>query len=78
MIKNPEKLAKERFDRIMAAYNLEEPDRVPLEGFGGDVIPAYSGITQKEFLYDYDKAVKATLKYLKDFQFDSGVGPTSG
>ncbi|HZK00238.1 MAG TPA: uroporphyrinogen decarboxylase family protein, partial [Tissierellaceae bacterium] len=47
-------------------------------GFGGDVIPAYSGITQKEFLYDYDKAVKATLKYLKDFQFDSGVGPTSG
>ncbi|MCG0276832.1 MAG: hypothetical protein L5655_11900, partial [Thermosediminibacteraceae bacterium] len=46
------------------------PDRVPLRGFGGDIIPAYYGITQHEFCYDYEKAAKAIEKYLKDFPFD--------
>jgi len=68
--KSPDELAKERLARIQAAMNLEEPDRVPLKGIGGDIIPAYSGINQHEFCYDYDKAIKAIEKYLKDFPFD--------
>ncbi|NLZ53906.1 MAG: hypothetical protein GX892_12330 [Thermoanaerobacteraceae bacterium] len=50
--------------------NLQEPDRVPLRGIGGDIIPAYAGITQQEFCYDYDKAIRAIEKFLKDFPFD--------
>ncbi|HZK00240.1 MAG TPA: uroporphyrinogen decarboxylase family protein [Tissierellaceae bacterium] len=78
MIKNPEKLSKERYDRTVAAYNLEEPDRVPLAGFGGDVIPAFAGITQQEYAYDYDKAVAASIKYMKEFPFDSAPMPIPG
>ncbi|MGB9840787.1 uroporphyrinogen decarboxylase family protein, partial [Thermovenabulum sp.] len=63
-------LAKERYDRIMAAINLQEPDRVPLRGFGGDIVPAYYGITQKEFCFEYEKGIKAIEKYLTDFPFD--------
>lgn len=78
MIKNPEQLAKERFNRVTAARNLEIPDRVPLSGIGGDIVPAYAGITQQEYAYDYDKAVDATLKFLKDFPFDTALGPIPG
>lgn len=70
MAKRPEELAKERYDRIMAAINLQEPDRLPLAGVGGDIVPAYYGINQYEFCYDYDKAVKAIEKFLKDFPCD--------
>jgi len=68
--KSAQELAKERLARIEAAINLQEPDRVPLSGIGGDIIPAYAGITQQEYCYDYDKAIKAIEKYLKDFPFD--------
>ncbi|MCG0276661.1 MAG: hypothetical protein L5655_11020 [Thermosediminibacteraceae bacterium] len=77
MVCNAKELAEQRYARIMAAINLEEPDRVPLRGFGGDIIPAYYGITQHEFCYDYEKALKAIEKYLSDFPFDwSGSGIT--
>lgn len=73
-----QELAKERGARIQAALNLEEPDRVPLRGFGGDVIPVYAGITQEEFCYDYEKAIKAIEKYMKEFPFDSPAGSIPG
>ncbi|HHV83748.1 MAG TPA: hypothetical protein GXX43_08850 [Tepidanaerobacter syntrophicus] len=76
--KSPDELAKERLARIEAARNLEEPDRVPLSGIGGDIIPAYAGITQHEFCYDYDKAIKAIEKYLRDFPSDMPGGGFSG
>lgn len=81
MVSNAQELAEKRYARIMAAINLEEPDRVPLRGFGGDIIPAYSGITQHEFCYDYEKAIKAIEKFLTDFQFDwasSGITGLDG
>jgi len=70
MTKTPEELSKERLARIQAAINLEEPDKVPLRGFGGDVVASYAGITQHEFCYDYDKAIKALEKFMNDFKFD--------
>lgn len=74
-MKSAKELAKERLTRIEAAINLEEPDRVPLRGIGGDIVPAYYGITQAEYCFDYEKAIKAVEKYLKDFPFD---WPTAG
>ncbi|HHX04379.1 MAG TPA: hypothetical protein GX733_08850 [Tissierellia bacterium] len=78
MSKTPEQLAKERLERQQACFDLKEPDKVPLWGIGGDVIPAYSGITQKEFAYDYPKALAAIEKYNRDFQFDAPSGMISG
>ncbi len=78
MSKTPQELAKERLERQLACFRLEEPDKVPLWGIGGDVIPAYSGITQKDMAYDYPKAIEAIIKYNTDFQFDSPSGMISG
>ncbi|MCF6096174.1 hypothetical protein L1766_04010 [Thermovorax subterraneus] len=69
-MKSPEELAKERMRRIEAAVNLEEPDRVPFSGVGGDVIAAYAGITQEEFCFDYKKAKEAIVKFNRDFPCD--------
>ena len=44
--KSAQELAKERLARIEAAMNLQEPDRVPVWGFGGDIVPEYSGYHQ--------------------------------
>lgn len=70
MVSNAQELAEKRYARVMAAINLEEPDRVPLKGLGGDIIPAHYGITQYEFCYDYEKSAKAIEKFLKDFPCD--------
>lgn len=78
MNKNPQELAQERLDRQLAAINMEEPDRVPVWGIGGDIVPAYSGITQAEFAHDYDKALEAIKKYNADFQFDAPAGAIPG
>lgn len=78
MTKNAQELAKERLARIEAAINLEEPDRVPLCGIGGDIIPAYAGMTQHEFAYDYEKAAQAIEKYLRDFPCDWASASISG
>lgn len=78
MTKSPKELAEERLARFEAAANLEEPDKVPLWGLSGDIIPAYYGITQYEFNYDYEKAVRAIEKFIKDFPFDFSMAGLSG
>ncbi|MCG0276828.1 MAG: hypothetical protein L5655_11880 [Thermosediminibacteraceae bacterium] len=69
-MKSPEEIAKERLERIEAAVNLEEPDRVPFSGFGGDIIAAYAGITQEEYCFDYEKTREAIVKFNRDFPCD--------
>ena len=71
MTKNPQELARKRGERLAAAINLETPDRIPVMGIGGDNIAEYSGITQEEFAYDYEKSLEAIKKYNADFQFDT-------
>lgn len=78
MTKSIQDLAQERMARVTAAMNLEEPDRIPLRGIGGDIIASYAGITQHEFCYDYDKGIKAIEKYMKAFPFDSPAGSIPG
>jgi len=78
MTKTPEELSKERLARIEAAINLKEPDRVPIWGIGGDVVPAYAGISQYEFCYDTEKALMATEKFMRDFPFDMSMAAPMG
>jgi hypothetical protein len=63
-------LRRERIERLWKTIALKEPDKVPIFHCGGGIIPAYSGITYYDFLYNYEKARKAIVKYLKDLQFD--------
>ena len=62
MAKTAQELAKERLARIEAAINFEEPDRVPVWGFGGDIVPAYSGYTNYDMCYDEEKNFKGQRK----------------
>ncbi|GAV22908.1 uroporphyrinogen decarboxylase family protein [Carboxydothermus pertinax] len=77
-MKNPQELANKRYERIMKAINLEVPDKVPVVGFGGDVVAAYAGINQYEFCYDYEKAAVAIEKFLRDFPFDWSLAMIPG
>jgi uroporphyrinogen-III decarboxylase len=74
MAKTAQELAKERLARIEAAINLEEPDRVPLRGIGGDIVAAYAGISQREYWSDYEKTREALVKFNRDFPSDWGTG----
>lgn len=76
--KSPQELAKERLARIEAAINLQEPDRVPIWGFGGDKVAAYAGITQYDMYYDTEKAIMAMEKFGRDFPFDTFRGGVLG
>lgn len=70
MNRDPQELAKERAGRIEAAMKLQEPDRVPCWGLGGDIVASYSGISQYEFAYDEDKCLQAVEKFVNAFPFD--------
>lgn len=78
MAKTAQELANERLARIEAAFNLGEPDRVPLWGIGGDVIPKYAGVTHYDMCYDNEKSLAANEKFMRDFPFDSTMGGLAG
>ncbi len=78
MGKTPQELAKEKLARQFACFDMKEPDKIPLLGFGGDVVPTYSGLNQAEMTNDYPKALEAIRKYNTDFQFDTPGGSLSG
>jgi hypothetical protein len=65
-----QELAKERLACIEAAMKLQEPDRVPCWGIGGDIVASYTGITQYEFAYDEDKCLQAVETFVNAFPFD--------
>lgn len=75
MDKTPEELFKERQKRVLDAMHLKVPDRVPIITFGGFFASKYAGFTFKDAMYDQEKAVEATLRYLQDFQPDTGENP---
>ncbi len=75
MEKTPEELFKQRRKRVMDAIHLKVPDRVPIITFGGFFAARYSGFTFREAMYDREKMVEATLRYLQDFQPDLGENP---
>jgi hypothetical protein len=70
-----EKGYKERVTRFIKTIKLEEPDRVPVMLPSGFFPAIYAGGSLKKVMYDYDALRDSWLKFLKDFEMDSFVGP---
>jgi uroporphyrinogen-III decarboxylase len=75
MGKKPEELLKERERRIFDAIQLKVPDRVPISVFGSFFSAKYYGFTCRDVMYDQDKAEQAALRFLQEFQPDTGENP---
>ncbi len=58
---------KARAQRIVDVYNVQEPDRVPVNLPVGNLPYANYGITLHDAMYDYEKAVKACKKFNEDY-----------
>ena len=72
--------AKKRYDekvaRVEAAIALKEPDRVPIMPSAALFPMLNAGYTVAEVIYDttLEKMTKSIVKYLLDFDPDSGAG----
>lgn len=75
MEKTSEELFKEREKRVFDAIHLRVPDRVPVSAFGGFFSAKYYGFTCRDVMYDRDKAEQAALRFLQEFQPDTGENP---
>ncbi len=73
----PQELYREREKRVLDAIACKVPDRVPVLPFFGAFSAQYAGITAKEALYDYAKALDATYKTIIDFEPDMAPGAMS-
>jgi hypothetical protein len=58
-----EKAFKIRAQRMVDVYNVREPDRVPVSLPVGNLPLKMAGVTTRESMYDYDKALEATRKF---------------
>jgi hypothetical protein len=62
---------QERITLLIDAMTLErKPARVPVTALCGYFVGKHSGLTKKEFMYDYDRAAAAVKKYHEDFMPD--------
>lgn len=71
--KEPDVVAKEKFDRFLKAVELKVPDRVPVAGIGGDFLCHYTGLTWYELSYELEKIPSAVFKFVHDFPSDWGI-----
>jgi hypothetical protein len=66
---------RERAQRFVSAYKVEEPDRVPVTLPLGNS-PAYmAGFDLHTCMYDYEKSRQAWRKFYDEFETDSAVSP---
>jgi len=74
--KSPEAEAnyKASINRIHAALQLKESDRVPVCVFPSFFPLTYSGITLQDAMYDYQKCAAAFKKFILDFKPDLQFG----
>ncbi len=75
MGKTPEELLQERTRRIKYAVELKQPDRVPFAPFFSFFPAKYTGITNQEYMHDYEKMKIACKKAILDFQPDQYLNP---
>jgi hypothetical protein len=66
-----EELYAKRNERLDRAISLKEPDRVPILGDFGFFSASYAGISNREFMYDYEKATRSVIKTTVDFGYDT-------
>ena len=72
------RLYAERSQRIADAMALRQPDRVPLIYNSQFWLAAYSGISFRQAMYDYEALAAATRKVVLDFEPDAYVSPFPG
>jgi hypothetical protein len=63
-----------RATRLLDAMQLRKPDRVPIIPSLGGLAAAYCGYSQKDMMYDADKAIEVATKCTLEFQFDVKIG----
>ncbi|MEE8413158.1 MAG: uroporphyrinogen decarboxylase family protein [Dehalococcoidales bacterium] len=70
---------KARITRIIDSIKLKKPDRVPIipRIFSPGFPAVYCGYTQKDLMYDVDKAIEAANRCTLDFQFDTKVSASA-
>lgn len=68
----PEIKAKfeERTQRFIDVLKLRQPDRVPVQLVAAGAVPEHAGVTRGDMMYDYEKAIAATVKFHEDFDLD--------
>ncbi len=66
---------KARVDRFLAAFELREPDRVPINLNVGVWPAVHAGITPYDAMHDAEAAGKAWIDFNLEFQPDSIVSP---
>ncbi|MEM2703477.1 MAG: hypothetical protein QXR45_09980, partial [Candidatus Bathyarchaeia archaeon] len=69
--KDFEELYRERIERLVKAYLCKTPDRVPISISSSHFVARYAGLTFHEYCYDFNKNMKAALKFAKNFDADS-------
>jgi uroporphyrinogen-III decarboxylase len=69
-----QKAYQERVQLYIDVISLKKPARVPVSTLCGYFVGKHSGLSKKEFMYDYDRAAAAVKKYHDDFQPDFQVG----
>ena len=73
---------KVRAKRLVDVYNVNEPDRVPVNLPVGNLPLIYHGINMHTAMYDYDKAVQACKKfneqYSDELEYFASPGITPG
>ena len=75
MDKSAEQLFLEREKRINDAIELKVPDRVPIRFISGFFPAKYAGIPVRDFMYEKDKMIEASLQYMLDFEPDMIENP---
>jgi hypothetical protein len=65
---------KARAGRLMDAMLMKKPDRVPIIPSLGGLAATYCGYTQRDLVYDVDKAIEVATRCTLDFQFDTKIG----
>ena len=77
MTKDYSEAYRRRSERIQAAVQLKEPDRVPVLASYDYFTARHCGLTAHEYLFDYEKAIAAAVKTSVDFGYDTGAGLNS-
>ena len=66
---------KARVDRLVASFELREPDRVPVNINAGWWPASWAGLTPYEVMHDAARAAQAWVDFTVEFQPDTMVNP---
>ncbi len=65
----------QKMRRLADAYQMKEPDRVPVQLPFGNMPAYWAGTDLKTVMYDYDELRRAWKKFLNEFEMDTYSGP---